>query len=194
MVWDDAALRLDARPAVAFSSAMAGPVPARLLDPHPSMLHGRSRRAATSLVRQRALQHRQWHHRAAGWFATASNPRRSPHEAAVSAQKPLPQSRWASTTRAWVERHRKGLRCCSAETDPVAALSCGGWTRKMATKLQTGGHLQRWLSLETYKAGGCSLWHKDRLQRAMFDIAHSPATGLCRALGSHEGVPDDGQA
>ena len=111
-------------PVLQILSAKAGPIPPRPLDPHPSMLHGRSRRAATSLVRQRALQHRQWHHRAAGWFATASNPRRSPHEAAVSAQKPLPQSRWASTTRAWVERHRKGLRYSPARlTLPLSMTS-----------------------------------------------------------------------
>jgi hypothetical protein len=111
-------------PPKCFPSARACLMPARLLVPHPSRQLGRSRRAATSLVRQRALQHRQWHHRAAGWFATASNPRRSPHEAAVSAQKPLPQSRWASTTRAWVERHRKGLRYSPARlTLPLSMTS-----------------------------------------------------------------------
>ena len=82
---------------VAFPSAMAGPMPARLLVPHPSRQLGRSRRSATSLVRQRTPQPRRWNHRAAGWFAIAANLRRSPHEAAVSAQKPLPRSRWALT-------------------------------------------------------------------------------------------------
>ncbi len=103
------------RATVAFPSAEAGPTSARLLVPHPSRQRGRSRRAVTSLVRQRAPQLRRWHHRAAGWFAIASNPHRSPHEAGVSAQKPLPRSRWALTTRAWVEGHKKDVRCCSAQ-------------------------------------------------------------------------------
>ena len=127
-------------------SAMAGPMPARLLVPHPSRQLGRSRRAATSLVRQRAPQPRRWHHRAAGWFATASNPRRSPHEAAVSAQKPLPRSRWALTTRTWVKGTRgRAVLFGSGRNDPAAALSqflvLRRRTRKMAAKLQTGGRL-----------------------------------------------------